>query len=314
MYAKYNQVSVVNVGPNGVAEISMVELDNSIGMIEQKPSDIEVTNNFVVEQSEVKNATTSPVLEPQTSQVSNSHIIEPQVLIEKPITLPLNELEGMSVPSDVTLKHFDPNPQQQSKINSEQVNLAQVTSPSQHFQAELQHQQTQQQLNHQPQQQQQHQLHNTTIILPQAHHQPQHLAHQQVQFIPIQNHAAHLIQMPTNQASQQLLNLQLNQLIHPTTAFQLNHLNQLQTSFIQAPTTLTTQNFSLQAALQQQQALVVQQQQNQLAALQNHLPIQYIPANAQQQFIQYRPGIQIAQTLGQPQFILNSPFYRILPQ
>lgn len=29
IYAKYNQVSVVNVGPNGVTEISMVELDNA---------------------------------------------------------------------------------------------------------------------------------------------------------------------------------------------------------------------------------------------------------------------------------------------
>lgn len=82
--------------------------------------------------------------------------------------------------------------------------------------------------------------------------------------------------------------------------------------------------FNLNSILQQQQLqhqLQLQQQQQQLAALNFNpfgaaAPVQYLsPFQPQTQFIQIRPGAPgTAAAAAQPQFFLNQPIYRILPQ
>ena len=169
-------------------------------------------------------------------------------------------------------------------------------------------------------------------VQPQQQQQPQRIQYQPIQYLQ----AGNLMQIGGNAAtSQHLANLQ-----------QL-HLNQQHIQFGQQFLTaqfepglnlnqhLTVINAQQLAAIQQQQHMQAQQaaalqviQQNQQQHMQ--LPLyhfQHAPAIqlanpaqfAQPQFIQLRPNpiasaFQGLAAPAQPQFIVNSPFYRILPQ
>lgn len=201
MYAKYNQVSVFNLGPNGETQIKMVELDKNDKTIEN----------------------------------------------ENPIQLQPNELYGLSVPEDVTLKNvgnqFEDENQSLKDVNTEEI-----------FQNDIL---------------QQHHAQNLFL------HQSQLQLSHPLNFIPIQNPLQQVIQLPNS-------GLNLNML----------HSNSL--NLIQAPS----------LNLLQQPIMTIQNP---------GLPIQYITAGQiGQQFIQLRPSLSALTP--QPQFILNSPFYRILPQ
>lgn len=198
IYAKYNQVGVVNLGPNGETEIKMVELDKN--------------------ENKVKN--------------------------ENPIQLQSNELYGLSVPEDVTLKNFENKSEDDNKLTLE------VNSEEKIQNDILQHHHSQNLI-----------LQQTQLQLPQSLH-----------YIPLQNPLQQIIQFPNS-------GLNLN-MIHA------NPLNLMQTSGLN---------------LLQQPIMAVQN---------TGLPLQYITTG--QQFIQLRPGLPTLTP--QPQFIINSPFYRILPQ
>ncbi|RNA28271.1 hypothetical protein BpHYR1_024686 [Brachionus plicatilis] len=118
------------------------------------------------------------------------------------------------------------------------------------------------------------QQHHAHHLLLQQQHQLQ-LQSQQLQYIPIQNPLQQIIQFPNSALNLNMLHAT------PLNLMQASGLNLLQQPM------MTVQNAGL--------------------------PIQYITAGQLgQQFIQLRPGLSALTP--QPQFIINSPYYRILPQ
>jgi hypothetical protein len=72
LYAKYNQVSVVNVGPNGIAQISKVELENSSSVLNPNYSVGDVSQQQI-----------QPFLGDYQQQASENLVVEPMLSLNQ---------------------------------------------------------------------------------------------------------------------------------------------------------------------------------------------------------------------------------------
>jgi hypothetical protein len=366
LYAKINQVGVLNFGPNGITEINMVELDqsqtvlmnqsNNMDSIRQQLA-LESQNNYnlielkqdinfefqqqqhqqqqqLQHNEQIENMTqflqsniqsiSDQQQQQQSQQDANlsTHEQNNMEIMEQAIQIQMNELEGLTAPKDVTiLSTSQKSPNLQSNTSPKPTTSPQLnTTTNNNTTTPLQGA-----TNFQP-------ATTSQTVLLQPQNRLQYQAIQPLQFLSLQNPNSHLIQYAaaTNPTPvQQLINLQQirlgNHHQYIPDGFSLSHLNP-SASFITTPSSQLISSHQL-AAFQQQQ-----QQQTQLEALINQqnqsLPIQtfspafqYLPtlqtaaSHHPTQFI-IRPGAFQSSLIApqQPQFVINSPFYRILPQ
>ena len=181
-----NQVGVLNFGPNGVTEISMVELDSNL------------SDQININQNTESNNEQNESQQIEMLEVNINETTDPRDMI--PIQLKINELEGLQVPDDVTIVQTSP------KSDLHILNGHHQTSNSQNsvvINPEIQfhnHNSGYLNISQQP-------TSSTTLLLPQ-----QQFQYQPIQLISLQNPANQLIQYTNAPQPQQhqLLGLQLN--------------------------------------------------------------------------------------------------------
>lgn len=363
LYAKINQVGVLNFGPNGVTEINMVELDHSqvlrnqaslensnnsqsaynlieinydlqqknleqqnlAHLIQQQSENNEQINrqeehqiHYSMDQLHQFNVQAYQTLQQQQSELQSNDQSENNLQTEQAISLQMSELEGLSVPKDVTISQTPPAIVSQKATTPNAASSTPIvsvsTSPLQPtFQSNISS--------------------SSQTVLLHPHNRIQYQPIQPIQLLSLQNHNNHLIQYAATNPTpvQQLLNLQQIQLNSQHNRFLQSldgfGLGQLNPSFLQQNSQLTGlsshQLTTLQASQSQAQqthleALLNHQTSHQPISVQAFSPFQYLqaptfPQATHPQFIQLRPNAYQAASLPassqQPQFIINSPFY-----